>query len=167
MNPNRIRKGKDLLPNGRNAKELPKFENWHCRIFPKDMTYPSWRHLSKTATDVANVCRAKSDLAAACGKKGANGRPVFEFTATEAQKVFSIPRPTFSCAIKSLIGIGFIEVVRYGGTLDGKGIAALYRLSGKWKEWTPPPRDNTNILKARAARTRGGMAKDIETYKEP
>ena len=156
MNRSRNRKGNDTLPTGRSAKGLPKFESWHCRIFPKDMTYPSWRQLSKTATDVANICRAKSDHAAACGKKGENGRPTFEFTATEAEKVFSIPRPTFSCAIKRLIAIGFIEVVRYGGTLDGKGIAALYRLSGKWKEGTPPPRNNANILKARAARRGGG-----------
>ena len=78
--------------------------------------------------------------------------PIFEFTATEAEKTFKITRPTFNNSIKSLIEIGFVEVARHGGTLDGKGIPALYRLSDKWKEWKPPPRDNTNIMKARAAR---------------
>jgi len=161
-------KSKDILPNGRNQKGAPKFENWHCRIFPKDITYPAWRHLSKTATDVANICRAKNDHAGVCQRKDETSRPVFEFTATEAERVFRIPRPTFSNAIKSLIEIGFIEVSRHGGTLDGKGIPSLYRLSGRWKEWTPPLRDNTNILKARASRKKhGALAKDIETYKRP
>jgi hypothetical protein len=120
------------------------------------MAYPAWRYLSKTASDIANICRAKSDYAGARKRKGENGKPIFEFTATEAERTFLIPRPTFSNAIKSLIQIGFIEVARHGGTLDGKGISALYRLSEKWKEWTPPPRDNTNILKARAARGKHG-----------
>lgn len=140
------------LANGRDRKGVPKFENWHCRIFPKDMTYPAWRYLSKTASDIANICRAKNDYSGACRRKGESGRPVFEFTATEAEKVFNITRPTFSKAIKSLIEFGFIEVTRHGGTMDGKGIPALYQLSDKWKEWEPPPRDNANILKARAAR---------------
>jgi DNA-binding transcriptional ArsR family regulator len=156
MSDTRARKHKDTLPNGRNQNGAPKFENWHCRIFPKDMAYPAWRYLSKTASDIANICRAKNDYAGACKRKGENGKPIFEFTATEAERTFLIPRPTFSHAIKSLIEIGFIEVARHGGTLDGKGISALYRLSEKWKEWTPPPRDNTNILKARAARGKHG-----------
>jgi len=145
-------KCKTVLPNGRSAKSLPKFDNWHCRIFPKDITYPAWKHLSKTATDVANICRAKSDRAAFSKLKGECGRPVFDFTATEAEKVFSITRPTFNSALKALIKIGFIEVYRHGGICDGKGIAALYKLSERWKVWEPPQRDNTNILKARAAR---------------
>lgn len=142
-----------MLPNGRN-KKVPKFENWHCRIFPKDMTYPAWRYLSKTASDIANICRAKNDHAGACGKKGDDNRPIFEFTASEAERLFHISRPTFSKSIKTLIEVGFIEVVRHGGTLDGKGIPSLYRLSERWKEWEPPRRDNTNILKARASRKR-------------
>lgn len=152
----RNRKQKDILANGRNRNGVPKFENWHCRIFPKDFTYPAWRCLSKTASDIANICRAKNDHSGTMGKKGEDGKPVFEFTATEAEKAFSITRPTFSKSIKSLIEIGFIEIVRHGGTLDGKGIAAIYRLSEKWKEWTPSPRNNANIMKARAARGKYG-----------
>lgn len=148
----RDRKHNDTLANGRNKKGAPKFDNWHCRIFPKDFTYPAWRHISKTATDVANICRAKNSHAGATGRKDESGKPIFEFTATEAEKVFNITRPTFSSSIRSLIEIGFIEVARHGGTMDGKGISALYRLTEKWKEWMPPPRDNSNILKARAAR---------------
>jgi len=148
----RERKRNETLANGRSKKGVPKFENWFFKIYPKDLTYPAWRCLSKTASDVAHICRAKNEHAAASGKKGENGKPVFEFTATEAEKVFFITRPTFNNAIHRLIELGFIEVVRHGGTLDGKGIAALYQLSEKWKEWKPPPRDNTNIMKARAAR---------------
>jgi len=145
-------KHESMLANGRSKKAAPKFENWHCRIFPKDMTYPAWRYLSKTACDIAHICRAKNDHAGACGKKDESKRPIFEFTASEAEKFFHITRPTFTKAIKSLIEVCFIEVARHGGTLDGKGIPSLYRLSDKWREWTPPPRDNTNILKARASR---------------
>lgn len=147
------RKQKDALPNGRNKRTIPKFENWHCRIFPKDFTYPAWRAItSPTAKDVALICRAKSDHSAFCGRKDEKGRPIFEFTATEAETVFSITRPTFDSAIHAILEIGFIEVVRHGGIMCGKGIATLYRLSEKWKSFAPPPRDNSNILKARAAR---------------
>jgi hypothetical protein len=152
----RERKHSDILTNGRNKKPMPKFENWHCRIFPKDFTYPAWRYLSKTATDIANICRAKHDHSGATGRKDESGKPIFEFTATEAEKAFKIPRPTFSNAIKSLLSIGFLEIARFGGTLDGKGIPAIYRLSENWKSWIPPDRDNTNILKARAARGKHG-----------
>lgn len=149
-------KHKSILANGRNSKRLPSFDQWHCRIFPKDMTYPAWRDLTKTATDVANICRAKNDHAAHVGNKTPTGRPCFEFTAKEAESTFLIPRPTFSRAIKELIACGFIEVERHGGTLDGKGIAALYRLSDSWKGRDRRPRDNSNIMKAREARkTRG------------
>jgi hypothetical protein len=168
MSQRQAAKHSNTLLNGRSAKKLPAFENWHCRIFPKDMGYPAWRHLSKTASDVANICRAKSDHSGATGKKNGGGRPFFEFTADEAKRVFNITHPTFSSAIKALVNIGFIEVVRYGGIQGGKGISAQYRLSEKWKSWTSPPRDNTNIMKARAARRKpGSMAKDIETYKPP
>lgn len=144
------------LPNGRSSKAPPKFENWHCRIFPKDFTFPAWRHLSKTATDVANISRAKNDHSGAMGRKDEQGRPLFEFTATEAEKAFNITRPTFQNAMKALIDVGFLEIARHGGILGGKGIPALYRLSNRWRSWTPPPRDNSNILKARAARKKPG-----------
>lgn len=161
-------KHSQMLSNGRNKNRVPSFENWHCRIFPKDMAYSAWRALSKTATDVANICRAKNDHAGALGIKDGSGRPFFEFTATEAEKVFKLSRPTFSKAIKDLLKIGFLTVSRHGGILFGKGIAAQYQLSDGWKSWQPPPRDNANIVKARAARGKhGDMAKGIERYKPP
>ncbi len=143
---------KKPLANGRDRKSLPDFHNWHCRIFPKDVSYPAWKALSKTATDLANICRAKHDHAAHCGRKDQSGYPVFQFPASEAEKIFTIPRPTFSASMKKLIEYGFIEIARHGGTLDGKGIPALYRWVERWRSWTPPPRDNSNIMKARAAR---------------
>lgn len=149
-------KHKAMLPNGRSAKGAPKFENWHCRFFPKDLSYPAWRSLSACAKDVALIMRAKNDHAGATGKKDAAGRPVFSFTATEAERVFHVPRPTFCKAVKALVEIGFVEIARHGGVLSGNGIPALYRLSDRWKEWKPPARDNTNITKARAARKKSG-----------
>ena len=153
----RVSKSKEVLPTGRSSKGVPKFENWHCRVFPKDFTYPSWRSItSPTAKDVAHICRAKSDHSAALGKKDESGKPIFEFTASEAERVFHIPRPTFESAIQQIIRIGFIEIARHGGIMCGKGIPTLYRLSEKWKTFTPPARDHSNIMKARAARKKHG-----------
>jgi hypothetical protein len=72
------KKQKDVLANGRNKKGMPTFDQWHCRIFPKDVTYPAWKHLTKTATDVANICKAKGDHAAAKNRKDASGVPIFD-----------------------------------------------------------------------------------------
>lgn len=145
-------KHKAMLPNGRSSKGVPKFENWHCRFFPKDIVYPAWRTLPSSTKDVAMICRAKSDHSGACGKKDPDRRPVFEFTATEAEKAFHFTRPTFQASIDKLIDRGFIEAVKTGGIECGNGIPSQYRLSDRWKEWTPPARDNSNIMKARAAR---------------
>lgn len=62
-------KHKGMLPNGRSAKGAAKFENWFGRFYPKDVAYPAWRHLSKTATDVAFICKAKNGYAGAIGGK--------------------------------------------------------------------------------------------------
>lgn len=147
------KKQKGMMTNGRDSKGVPKFENWFGRVYPVDVTFPAWRSLSKTATDVANICRAKRDRAAALRRKDKTGLPVFDFTVSEAEKSFKITRPTFSKAIKQLMEIGFIEHSTVGGgIIDGKGIKSLYRLSERWKTWEPPARNNANILKARAAR---------------
>lgn len=145
-------KHKTILPNGRTSKPLPKFENWYCRIFPKDITYPAWKDLSKSATDIANICRAKHDHAAHCGKKNKTGHPIFEFTATEAVEVFGFTKATFISALHKLIDFGFLEVEKHGGMLDGKGVPAIYRLSDEWKKRDRLPCDKSNIQKARAAR---------------
>jgi hypothetical protein len=145
------KEGKAKLQNGRDKKPLPSFENWHCRIFPKDMTYSSWKYLSKSSTDIANICRAKNDHAGAKNGKE-NGRPVFSFTANEAERDFKFTRPTFSASMKQLLEIGFLKVIHPGGILDGKGIPARYQLIEEWKHWEPPARDNSNITKARSLR---------------
>lgn len=157
-----VSKKDEVLKNGRNSKSRSKFENWFCRIYPEHVTYPAWKALSKTATDVVHICRAKSEHAAYNDSKNKvkkGGRPIFEFTATEAEKIFVIPRPTFSDAMASLIEKGFLTVVRRGGLPDGKGVSSQYQLSDEWKTWTPPPRDNTNIIKAQLARIESLAAK--------
>jgi predicted transcriptional regulator len=136
---------KGQLANGRNTKGVPKFENWFCRIYPRDITYPAWKELSKTATDIANICRAKKDHAKALGKKYVDGNPAFEFTFAEAANFFKISRPTFDKSIKQLLELGFIEYANRGGILDGKGIAARYRCCERWREWKAEPQ---NISKA-------------------
>ncbi|OGU11547.1 MAG: hypothetical protein A2075_23345 [Geobacteraceae bacterium GWC2_58_44] len=147
-----------VLPNGRTKKPMPSFGQWHCRIFPKDIAYPAWRYLTKTATDVANICRAKRDYAAAMGKKDSAGLPVFQFTGSEAVTVFKLTRPTFIKAMHLLIEIGFIkysmrgDLPMRGGIVNGAGISAQYVLSEEWKSWEPPKRDNSNISKARSAK---------------
>ena len=143
------KKQKDVLANGRNKKGMPSFDQWHCRIFPIDVTYPAWKYLTKTATDVANICKAKRDHSAAKNRKDSSGIPIFDFAFSEAVNFFRIPRPTFTSAIKLLLEVGFIEYSCPGGIRNGVGIKATYRLSDKWKYWEAPVRDNTNITAAR------------------
>lgn len=138
-----------VLANGRDAKGVGKFENWCGQVYPSDFAYAAWRALTKTATDVANICRAKMGYEKHKLKKK---DPIFHFTVAEAERTYKITRPTFSKAIKLLIEVGFIEHARRGGMPDGVGVKALYRMIEDWKTWEPPARDNTNILKARAAR---------------
>ena len=142
-------KQKGVLANGRAAEGVGKFEHWCGQVYPSDVAYPAWRALTKTATDVANICRAKMGYEKHKLKKK---DPVFHFTVAEAERKYKITRPTFSKAIKLLLNVGFIEHARRGGMPDGVGVKALYRLIESWKTWEPPTRDNSNILKARAAR---------------
>ncbi len=132
---------KGVLANGRNEKGVPKFENWFCRIYPKDITYPAWKELSKTSTDIANICFAKRDHARASerakGKKDSDIDPVFQFTFKEAVGFFRISRPTFDKSIKQLMSLGFIERATGGGIFDGKGIPATYRSIENWRNWHP------------------------------
>jgi hypothetical protein len=128
---------KGMMPNGRTAKGVPDFKNWFGRVYPVDFAYPAWKSLSKTATDVANICRAKRDHAANCNKKDSSGVPVFIFPFSEAVNTFKISRPTFDKSIKQLVEIGFLEYSSHGGIFNGQGVSAKYRLSEKWKTWSP------------------------------
>lgn len=133
---------KGMLPNGRCAKGTPDFNKWFGRVYPSDVAYPAWKYLSKTSTDVANICRAKHDHAANCNKKDSSGVPWFEFSFKEAVAAFKISRPTFDKSIKQLVEIGFIKYVVVGGIpqrgnfQDGRGTPAQYQLSHSWKTWS-------------------------------
>ncbi len=143
---------KGMIANGRSQKGVPSFDKWFCQIFPKDIVYPAWKHLNKTATDVANICRAKASRAASRNQKDSSGLPIFDFTFSEAVNFFGWTRPTFTKAIRLLLEIGFIAYSRPGGIVNGQGIKAQYHLSDKWKSWEPPATDTTNICKARSAK---------------
>jgi hypothetical protein len=152
-------KHESTLPNGRSAKAVPKAENWFAIIPIFDLlAIPAWRSLSKTATDMAIIIKAKHSKAAAFGEKK-DGRPCFKFTASEAERVLGISRPTCTRAFNELKEKGFIDVIDPGGILFGKGRPAIYSWSGRWREWITPPRDNTNILKARSMRKKSGSGK--------
>lgn len=132
---------KGVLANGRNEKGVPKFENWFCRIYPRDITYPAWKALSKTSTDIANICSAKRDHARAAerakGKKDSDIDPLFQFTFKEAVGFFRISRPTFEKSMRQLMDLGFIERATGGGIFDGKGVPATYRCIEAWRNWQP------------------------------
>lgn len=141
-----------MLANGRTSVGVPKAENWYARIHIYGLVESdTWRNLTKTATDMLIISIAKNDKAAAFGQK-INGRPRFTFSVSEGQRVLHISRPTFTRAMKELIDKGFIEVHDPGGIENGKGRAAQYMLSGEWKNWVAPKRNNQNILKARKMR---------------
>ncbi|WP_224983009.1 hypothetical protein [Geomonas agri] len=133
-------------------KTPPHKLNWYARVFIFDMvTFPAYRHLSKSQTDVLTVALAKSDAAAA-EKDRLPGRPVFPFPFSEAKRTLGMNPQSFQNAIDGLKTMGFICVVRPGGTANGDGIPNLYQLQDGWKTWTPPLKNTANIEKARAAK---------------
>ena len=141
-----------MRPDGRSTKGTPKLENWFAQIYISNhVLVPAWRHLSKTATDLAIICIAKQGRAAAYKEKF-GGRPIFQFTVSEGTRLLSVSRTTFTRAVRELIELGFIELVTPGGIVGGRGRAADYTLSKAWRTWQPPPRKTINIMKARAAR---------------
>jgi hypothetical protein len=126
--------------------------NWYAKIHIFELVaLPAYRRLSKGATDVLTVAIAKSDAAGAVKSKGP-GRPIFGFTFADAVRTLNMPAQTFNTALEQLKEVGFISVNRPGGIGDGDGIPTLYQLSDGYKTWIAPPRDNTNILKAQAAK---------------
>jgi len=154
MPPYKPAKHASMLPNGRSSRGVPKVENWFSKIYINEhVLIPAWRHLSKSATDLAIICIAKQGRAAAY-KENFGGRPVFQFTVSEGTKLLSISRTTFCRAIQELQAVGFLELVSPGGILNGRGCAADYTLGKAWRDWQPPPRNMSNIAKARAARKR-------------
>lgn len=147
-----IAKSKSMLSNGRSTKGVPKADNWFSKVYVNEhVLVPAWRHLSKTATDLAIICIAKQGRVAAYKEKF-GGRPIFQFTVSEGTRLLSVSRTTFTRAVRELIELGFIELVTPGGIVGGRGRAADYTLSKAWRTWQPPPRKTINIMKARAAR---------------
>lgn len=145
-------KHKSTLPNGRSAKSPPDAKKWFAQIHILDLlVFPAWRSLSKTATDMAIIIKAKHSKAAAYDEKR-DGKPIFSFTASEAERVLGISRPTCTRAFNELKEKGFIDVIDPGGILNGKGRPAIFTWSSRWRSWEAPPRDNTNIIKARSMR---------------
>jgi hypothetical protein len=122
---------------------MPDFSKWFGRVHPSDVSYPAWKYLSKTSTDIANICKAKHDHSAHCGKKDASGFPWFEFSFKEAVGTFKISRPTFDKSIKQLVAVGFLkyrvisDVPQCGNFVNGRGTPAQFQLSNVWKTWTP------------------------------
>jgi len=152
MPPYKPAKHSTMRPDGRSSKGVPKADNWFSKIYINEhVLLPAWRHLTKNATDILIICIAKQGRAAAYNHKF-EGRPVFQFTVTEGTKLLSISRTTFCRAIHELIDTGFVELVCPGGILNGRGCAADYTLGKAWRTWQPPPRNMSNIAKARAAR---------------
>lgn len=83
----------------------------------------------------------------------ASKKPTFKFTNTEAKSKLGMNSSTFSRAKDELCKKGFIDWVKRGGLNGCNGAPSLYCLSGKYKDWTPPPKtENKNLIKARAAK---------------
>ncbi len=156
-------KHKSTLQNGRSSESASKVKNWFAQIPIHDLlAFPAWRSLSKTATDMAIVIKAKHSKAASFNEKR-DGRPIFNFTASEAERVLGISRPTCTRAFNELKEKGFVEVIDPGGILDGKGRPAIYTWSSRWRSWEAPPRNNANILKARSMRKKVGNCRQIKS----
>lgn len=165
----KLKQHKGMLPNGRSAKGTPSFEKWFGRVYPSDVAYPAWKYLSKTSTDVANICRAKHDHAAHCNKKDTSGVPWFEFSFKEAVAAFKISRPTFDKSIKQLVEIGFIKYVvingipQRGNFVNGRGTPAQYQLSNDWKAWVKGNKGKGDIRKLVALSQKQNPSKPVFT----
>ncbi|MFA7405308.1 MAG: hypothetical protein WC007_15040 [Pelobacteraceae bacterium] len=123
---------------------------WFAQIKPYELRTDAWRSLSKTASDIVIICRAKDGRERHDKTRKSTGVITFTFPVNEAETQFRITRPTFIAGMKQVIERGFIEKVRSGNY--GSNTPALYRLSDKWESWQQPERDNTNIIKARSMR---------------
>lgn len=89
---------------------------WDCMAV---IASPAWKSLTKTATDVANICRSKY-LA----------RETFDFTVSEAVEVYGMTSPTFCKAMAQLVDVGFVS--KSGGS---SGTKSWYTLSDEWQTW--------------------------------
>jgi hypothetical protein len=135
--PKKKKSAKGVLANGRSEKGAPKYENWFAKFYPIEVSFPAWKALTKTGTDIVLICRAKSANAPSDAKAKGKGNPVFQFSFAEACKAFKVSRPTFEKTLRQVIALGFLDRVSSGGILDGKGVMANYRLSDRWKVWEP------------------------------
>jgi hypothetical protein len=151
MPPKKTAKHSIMRADGRSTKGAPRLQNWFAQVFISEhVLVPAWRHMSKTATDIAIICIAKQNKAFKFKDKF-GGPPVFQFRYSEGVKMLSVCKNTFNRAIHELLEIGFIELVSPGGMTCGRGIAADYTLGKRWRDWQPPPPDTRNIEKARKA----------------
>lgn len=145
-------KHKAVLANGRDSKKPPCFEDSWTKVHIRLLIHPAWRSLTASAKDVMIFFNVKSGNAARKGVKDHEGRPKIVFCYSEAKRMLKISDPTFRRVLVELENKGFIGVTAYGGISGGKGRAAEYHLSDRWEDWTPPPKDTKNIMKARDSR---------------
>lgn len=123
------------------------------KVTMEEMRHPAWHCLNKSEMLILMVCKIEASNAAYKKKKDSTGVPFFTFTHYNAKNFYDISSPTFSKSIKRLMEVGFIEISKSSGIFNGKGTKQEYRLSGKWKKYSPPVRrhvsNSGNLQKAR------------------
>jgi hypothetical protein len=105
---------------------------------------------------VCNLCFVKNDNAKYHKRKTEDGRPVFQFSVSEAKDMLGISNKTLATAIKQLVEHGLIDWYKHGGLKGANGTASYFTLSKRWHHWEPVGQHygRTNIQKARAARSK-------------
>lgn len=138
------------VPRGRDEKRA-EFKDlfsksFRCRVV-MSQAFSMLTPYAKTACFIVYI---KIDNAKYHKRKLPDGRPVFTFSAIEAQKFFDVSGVTHTAAIRQLIEHGFIELVDHGGLIGANGTASTYTTSKRWEKWTceKPSRTNVGIKKA-------------------
>ena len=127
----------------RKGKGMPSIEDWWTPAYPIECASPAWKALSASSISILIICKAKSGNNGKKGIKDNSGRPIFEFTKSEALKTFGFNGVTRQKSLEQLIEIGFIDQHRKGGSKNGGAginVSDQFRLSSRWRDWQPPPR---------------------------
>lgn len=126
------------------------------RVTTDMQTSAAFKSLTASALRVLLWCIWKNYKSATASRLP-HGPPTFKLTNREARSELDLTAETFSRAKKELEQKGFLEWVTHGGLLGCNGVASEYRLSGRWKQWEPPPKKKRSMEAARKAAMARGL----------
>ena len=104
------------------------------------LNHPAWFSLGGRAPHVYLIFLQRRRMEK-IGKRGhqrmtcTNSQEII-FTYAEAKKKFGLTKRQFTRAIDTLVEVGFIDIVKQGGSLFKE--ETIYGLSDRWRKWGQP-----------------------------